>query len=192
MANYLILNQPQVFNGLGTMTYSVPAGTSTQLYTVQVQSTFPAYPAVNSLPSSSAGIGANITPVVPLGAGSGMGLGAGTGGGDQGFVLGDRGAGYGGVGQGFGTGNNYKQPPSASSNATYSSPTTSSLSILVAKNGVTSYTSTAPTPFQGALQFSTTFSAAASDSITVVLSSSATPDNQLSGITSTISIQQGF
>lgn len=192
MANYLLLNKPQVFGGLGTMTYSVPTGTDTQLYTVKVQTTFPEADPVNSVPSVTTGVGANVYPAVPLGAGSGMGLGAGTGGGGQGFVLGDRGTGSGGVGQGFGTGNNYQQPPSASSNATVSSPTTSSLSIVVAKNAVTQYTSTAPCVFQGALQFSTTFSAAAGDSITVALTSSASVDNQLSGILSNISIQQGF
>lgn len=36
MANYLILNQPQVFQGLGTLTYTVP---STGSYAVQVQAT---------------------------------------------------------------------------------------------------------------------------------------------------------
>lgn len=192
MANYLLLNQPQVFNGLGTMTYVVPTGTDTQLYTVQVQTTFPSYPAVNSVPSSTVGVGANVFPTVPLGAGSGMGLGAGTGGGGTGFTKGDQGTGQGGVGQGFGTGNSYQQPPSAASNATASSAQGSSLSIVVAKDAVTQYTSTAPVATQGGLQFATTFSAAAGSSITVVLSSSASVDNQLSGITSTISIQQGF
>lgn len=172
MADYLILNKPFVFNGLGTLTYNV---TETGNYNVNVQTTFPA-----------------ADPISYDAAGSGHGRGAGTGGGGQGFVLGDRGLTYGGVGQGFGTGNNYQQPPSAGSNITQSSPVTSSLSILVKKNGVTIYTSTTPAVDMSALQFKTSFQATVSDVITVVLSSSATSDNQKSGITSNISIGQGF
>lgn len=190
MANTLILNKPQVFNGLGTLTYTVPAGTATQLYSVQVQATFPAYPAIQSYASTVLGVGYGSSGVI--GAGSGAGLGAGTGGGGSGFVDGDGGAGAGGVGQGFGAGNSYQQPPSAASNVTAQSPKTSELSILVAKDAVTQYTSTAPVPGQSALQFKTTFSAAAGEVITVVATSSATVDNQLDGVTITASIQQGF
>lgn len=186
MANYLILNKPQVWNGLGTLTYTVA---STGAFNVQVQTTFPFNYPINSKPTGN-GIGAEFNQVA--GAGSGMGLGSGTGGGGQGFVLGDRGTTYGGVGQGFGTGNNYQQPSSQASNAVAQSASVSSLSIVVNKNGSPIYTSTAPVVGQSALQFKTSFTATAADSITVVLSSSAAVDNQLAGITSTVSIGEGL
>lgn len=183
MANYLILNRNQVFNGLGTLTYSV---VSTEAYNVQVQVTFPQAQPINSSLVSDAGDAGYV------GAGSGMGLGSGTGGGDQGFVLGDRGTTYGGKGLGFGTGNNYQQPPSAGSNETRASATTSQLSIVVNNNGSPIYTSVAPTAGQSGYQFKTSFLATSGDSITVVLSSSAASDNQLSGVTSNVSISQGL
>lgn len=199
MANTLILNQNQVFNGLGTLTYTVPTGTATQGYNVQVQTTFPDADPVNANWSGNvAGAGANNGALLYMGAGSAYGLGSGTGGGDQGFVNGDRGlgavgTGKGGVGQGFGTANNYPQPISAGSDITVNSPLASSLSIVVNKNAVAQYTSTAPVNFQSALQFKTTLAGlVAGDVITVVLSSSASIDNQLSGITSNISISQGL
>lgn len=179
MANYLILNQNQVFNGLGTLTYTVA---TTEALNVQVQVTFPKSVAINS---NQTGNGYN-------GAGSGVGLGAGTGGGGEGFTGGDLGTGHGGVGQGFGAGNSYQQPPSAASNATANSPVSSSLVILVKKNGSTIYTATSPAQFQSALQFRTSFLATAADSITVVISSVASSDSQLSGVTSNISIGQGL
>lgn len=190
MANTLILNSPQVFNGLGTLTYTVPANTVTQLYTVKVNASFPYNPAINSKVTQASGIGYGGTGYV--GAGSGMSLGQGTGGGGNGFVDGDAGLGNGGTGQGFGAGNNYQQPPSGSGNAVAQSPQLSSLSLVVAKNAVTQYTSTAPAGIQKSLQFSTTFSAAAGDVITVVGTSSASVDNQLDGITVTASVQQGL
>lgn len=191
MANTLILNKPQVFNGIGTLTYTVPTGTATQLYTVKVEATFPSADPINSKVPDSTGVG--FATLGFMGAGSGMGLGAGTGGGGEGFTKGDQGAGEGGVGQGFGTGNSYQQPPSASSNATAQSPTTSQLSIVVNKNDVAQYTSTTIVPFQSALQFQTApISLAAGDVVTVVSSSSATVDNQRDGVTITASIQQGF
>ncbi len=191
MANTLILNSPQVFNGVGTLTYTVPTGTATQLYTVRVVATFPDFDAINSKVSAATGIG--YATLGFMGAGSGSGLGAGTGGGGNGFVDGDAGAGEGGTGQGFGTGNSYQQPPSAASNVTAQSPVTSEVSIVVNKNAVAQYTSTAPVPFQSALQFQTpVISLAAGDVVTVVSSSSATQDNQKDGITMTVSIQQGF
>lgn len=199
MANYLILNQNQVFNGLGTLTYSVPAGTVTQRYTVSVQVTFPESLPINSnISHNSAGLGGNNPPGMDqLGAGSGAGLGSGVGGGDQGFVNGDRGTGAvgtgkGGVGQGFGTANNYPQPSSQGSNVTANSYVASSLSIVVNKNAVAQYTSTAPTQTQSGLQFKVNFSAAASDSITVVLTGNATTDAALNGLTSNVSVMQGI
>lgn len=191
MANTLILNQPQVFNGLGTLTYTVPTGTATQLYSVQVEATFLGAEAINSYADTSIGMGYGGFGYA--GAGSGMGLGSGPGGGGQGFVLGDRGTGSGGVGQGFGTANNYPQPSSNGNNAVAQSRTTSSLSIVVNKNAVAQYTSTAPVVDQSALQFKTApISLAAGDVVTVVISSSASIDNQLSGINIIAAIQQGI
>lgn len=195
MANYLILNQPQVWNGLGTLSFTIP---TTGSYSVRVHSTFPAAPPVNSVPTTNVaqqtlvpGIG--VGALGPAGAGSGMGLGAGTGGGGEGFTGGDLGVGHGGVGQGFGAGNSYQQPPSAASNATASSATSSGLSIVVNQNGTpltTNYVS--PKVAQSAEQFKVGFLATAADAITVVLSSAVSSDNQLSGVTSIISIEQGL
>lgn len=191
MANLiLILNKPQVSNGLDDFTYTVPSGTATQFYSVQVDALVPFNEAINSKVPTATGIGLGTLGF--MGAGNGMGLGAGTGGGGQGFVLGDRGTTFGGVGQGFGTGNNYQQPPSAASNATAQSPTNSSLSIVVAKNAVALFTSTAPTGRQYQVKFSTMFSAAAGDVITITATSSASVDNQLSGVTITAALLQGF
>lgn len=171
MANYLILNQNQVFNGLGTLTYSVA---STEAYNVQVQVTFPEADPVNN------------------GAGSGIGFGSGAGGGANGFTGGGSGLGSGGKGLGFGASNNYPQPPSYGANFTANSSVTSGLSIVVNKNGTPIYTSSAPAVEQSALQFKTSFLASNGDSITVVLSSAVSSDNQLSGVTSNISIGQGL
>lgn len=172
MANYLILNQNQVFNGLGTLTFTVP---TTGNYNVQVQTTYLAWPQEGS------------------GAGSGQGLGAGTGGGGEGFTGGDLGTGHGGVGQGFGTTNGYQQPPSAASNQTTNPAAQSGLSILVKKNSSTIYTASTPAIVQSAQQFKYSFQATAADSITVVLASSTGTDNLLNApVTSNVSIGQGF
>lgn len=194
MANYLILNQPQVWNGLGTLTYTVA---TTGSFKVKVFSTFPAAPPVNSIPNSNLaqqtvpGIG--VGALGPCGAGSGMGLGAGTGGGGEGFTGGDLGTSHGGVGQGFGTGNSYQQPPSASSNATASSATSSSLSIVVNQNGTPLTTNfVSPKVAQSGEKIEVSFQGTAADTITVVLTSSASSDNQLSGVTSIISIEEGL
>lgn len=171
MANFLILNKNQVFNGLGTLTFTVvDAGA----YNVQVQSSFPQ------------------AFIEGSGAGSGQGLGSGTGGGAQGFVLGDRGTGFGGVGQGFGTANNYQQPSAQASNQSTNPGVTSALSVVVNKNGSPIYTSTAPTFGQSGLQFKFSFLAAAADSITVVLSSANASDAVLNGVVSNVSIGQGL
>jgi len=171
MANYLILDQSQVFTGLGTLTYTVE---DTGAYNVQVQTTFPQ------------------AFIEGSGAGSGQGLGSGVGGGGQGFVLGDRGAGYGGVGQGFGTANNYQQPSSQASNQTTNPGITSSLSVVVNKNGSPIYTSVAPTLGQSGLKFQHSFLATAADSITVVISGNATSDAALNAVVSNVSISQGL
>lgn len=171
MANYLITNQNQVFNGLGTLTYTVP---TTGNYNVVAQVTVPAAWPIDD------------------GAGSGVGLGSGTGGGGEGFTGGDLGLGHGGVGQGFGTGNSYQQPSSQPSNVVVFSPVSSGVSVLVKKNGSTIYTAPAFAFKQSALQFKFGFQATAADSITVVLASATASDNQLSGVTSNVSVGQGF
>ena len=171
MANYLLLNQPQVFNGLGTLTFTVP---STGLYNVQFQVTVPEALAQGS------------------GAGSGQGLGAGTGGGGEGFTGGDLGTGHGGVGQGFGAGNGYQQPPAAGSNQTSGTAVSTGLSVLVKNNGSTIFTMTSLTATQSASQFKYSFSATAADSITVVLASSTASDNGLNGVQSITSVGQGL
>jgi len=171
MANYLILNQPQVFNGLGTLTYTV---TTTGNYNVQVQASYSAWAQEGS------------------GAGSGKGLGSGAGGGGEGFTGGDLGTGYGGVGQGFGAGNGYQQPPSYGSNQTSIAGASSGLSILVKKNGSTIYTADSPGAAQSAQQFKYSFQAAANDVITVVFASSTASDNVTNAVVSNVSIGQGF
>lgn len=171
MANYLLLNQPQVWNGLGTLTYVIP---TTGQYNVQMSITVPEALATGD------------------GAGSGTGLGSGSGGGGQGFVLGDRGTGYGGVGQGFGTGNNYQQPPSYGSNQTSGSAVSSGVSILVKNGASTIFTAPTLTATQSALQFQYGFQATAADVITVVIASATASDNELNGVKSQISINQGL
>lgn len=171
MANYLVLNQSQVFNGLGTLTYTVP---TTGAYNVQVQTTYQA-----SAPTGD-------------GAGSNTGLGSGTGGGGEGFTGGDLGPGHGGVGQGFGPSNGYQQPSAQGSNQTSGSQVTSGLSIVVNKNGSPIYTASAPALMQSAQQFKYSFLSTAADSITVVFSSSTASDEGLSGVTSNVSIGQGL
>jgi hypothetical protein len=173
MANYLLLNQPQPFVGLGTLTYTVA---TTGNYNVQVQVTVPEALATGD------------------GGGSGEGLGSGAGGGDSyGFAGGGQGTGYGGVGQGFGAvPNNYQQPPSYGSNATTGAAVSSGLTIVVNQNGSPIYTATSFTVTQSAQQFKYSFQATAADSITVVFSSSTASDKALNGLVSTTTIGQGF
>lgn len=171
MATYLLVNKPYVLNGLGTLTFTVPA---TGNYNVQFQCTVPEAVATGS------------------GAGSGQGLGAGTGGGGQGFVLGDQGTGYGGVGQGFGTGNNYQQPPAAGSNQSAGDAVSSGLSVLVKDNGSTIFTAPVLAEAQSSMQFKKSFQATSGHSITVVLASSTDSDNGLNGVQSITSVSQGF
>lgn len=166
----LILNQNYVQNGVGTLTYTVP---SDGIYNVQVQVTAPSALATGD------------------GAGSGTGLGSGAGGGAEGTIRGDFGLGFGGVGQGFGVGNGYQQPPAYGSNETMGSPVSSALVVVVNKNGSPIYTAPVLTPTQSSLEFKTSAPFAAADVITVVLSSSGAPDNQLNSVKSNISIGQG-
>jgi hypothetical protein len=171
MANYLLLNQPQVFNGVGTLTYVIP---TTGAYNVAVSSTVPEAIAPGS------------------GAGSQKGLGSGAGGGGTGFTGGDLGTGHGGVGQGFGTGNSYQQPPSYGSNQTSGSAVSTGLTIVVNDNGTPIFTAGTFTATQSAQQFKTGFLATAGHTITVVFASSTASDNKLSGVTSIVSINQGL
>lgn len=186
MANYLLLNAPQVFVGLGTLSYTIP---STGQYNVRFSASLPYAPAVNASPG---GAGVAVGVGGTFGAGSGMGLGAGTGGGGQGFTKGDQGAGSGNPGQGFGAGNSYQQPPAAGPNQTSNSPIQSALSVVVNVNGSPVYTSTAPTGLQSALQFQYGFQASATDAITVVLTGTAGLDDALNTVQSITSINQGL
>lgn len=175
MANpILILNQPQVFVGLGTLNYTVPS-TGAGLYSVVVSSTVPTAIATGD------------------GAGSNTGLGSGAGGGDAaGFARGGLGLGNGGVGQSVGSNSGYNQPPAYGSNQTSGPAISSSLSITVTQNGSTIYTSNTIAPTQGQLQFKQIINAANNDAIAVVLSSSNANDTvPLNALLSTISIQQG-
>lgn len=172
MANTLILNQSQVWNGLGTLTYVVP---TTGVYNVQVQSTVPQ------------------AVIEGDGAGSGTGLGSGAGGGGTGFSAGGAGTSHGGVGQGFGANvSGYNQPPTYGSNETTTAAVSSSLVVLVKDNGSTIYTAPTVGQSQSSLKFKYGFTATAGHSITVVFSSAAGSDNQLAGVTSNVSIGQGL
>lgn len=171
MANYLILNKPQVFVGLGTLTYNVD---TTELLNVKFSATVPQAVAEGD------------------GAGSGTGLGSGAGGGGQGFVLGDRGLGYGGVGQGFGTGNNYQQPPTYGSNETSIAAVTSGLTVVVNVDGSPVYTANAVAGNQSGINFTYGFPATSGEVVTVVLSSAVADDATLNAIKSQISIGQGL
>ncbi len=181
MSNFLILGRNYVQNGLGTLTFTVPAtilngpAVSNVIFTVACQTTVP-----EALPTG-------------YGAGSGDGHGAGAGGGDiDGFAAGGSGLGLGGVGQGFGpVPNNYKQPIADVRTPASGPAVSSALSIVVNKNGSPVYTAPAFTPTQSALQFKTSFLCTAADSITIVFSSSNASDNNLNGIQSNVSIYVG-
>lgn len=168
----LLLNQPQVSVGLGTLTHTIAV---TGQYNVQYQVTVPQ---ALILGSSS---------------GSGRGLGISNAGGGKGFVGGANGLGEGGVGQGFGTGNSYQQPPTTDSNQTSSgSAVSSGLSVLVKKNGSTIFTAPTLAAAQADMQFKYSFPAAATDVITVVISSAVASDSDLNGVKNIVSINQGL
>ena len=125
--------------------------------------------------------------------GNGSGLGAGSGGGTLGgFSEGGGGLGDGAKGLGFGADNSGYNQPSAFVNAPTSfAGVLSTLSILVKQNGSTIYTAPAIAGNQSGLEFKTSFLANASDSITVVLSSSLAADNALQAIKANVSIGVG-
>jgi hypothetical protein len=173
MANVLQLNQSQIFNGLGTLTFTVPI---TGTYSVGAQVTVPQAIATGD------------------GAGSGKGPGSGAGGGDAtGFSVGGVADDTGGVGHGFGpVANVYPQPPLYGSNQTSGSAVSSGVSVVVNDNGSPVYTAPAFAAAQSALQFKTGFQFTAGHTITVVLASSTLTDEQTSGVTSNVFIQQGY
>lgn len=171
MANYLLLNQPQVFVGLGTLTFTVP---TTSNYNVKFSATVP------------------VADPQGDGGGSGTGLGSGAGGGANGFSDGGQGTGNGGVGQGFGTGSGYPQPLASGSNQTAGTAVSSALSVLVKDNGSTIFTAPTLGASQGALEFSYSFQATAAHSITVVLASANASDATLNGVISTTAIGEGL
>lgn len=156
MANVLQLNKSQVFVGTGTLTYTVlTAGT----YTVGAQITVPQAVATGD------------------GAGSGTGLGSGAGGGDPaGFSRGGIAGTTGATGRGFGSvANLYPQPPLYGSNQTSGAALSPSLTVTVNQNGTPIYTAPTLGVAQSALQFKTSFQAAASDVITVGIGSTGNP-----------------
>lgn len=150
MANVLQLNKSQIFNGLGTLTYTVP---TTGTYSVGAQVTVPQ--------------GWNTGD----GAGSGTGLGSGAGGGDAaGFARGGISGTAGGVGQGFGpVANLYPQPPLYGSNELIGAQVSTGLTVVVNKNGSAVYTAPTLGAAQSAIQFKTAFQLTAADVITVVI-----------------------
>jgi hypothetical protein len=170
MANpILLLNVPMVNVGLPTLTITVPLAS---IYRVTCGVTVP-----EAVPTGD-------------GAGSGQGLGSGSGGGDPiGFSGGGLALGNGGVGQGFGAKpNNYNQPSPQGSNATQGPAVSSSLSIVVNHNGSPVYTAPVLSPTQSALQFTLDVLCAASDTLSVVFSSSNPSDNLLNTLKSTVSV----
>ncbi len=172
MANYLILNKPQVFNGLGTLSYVV---TTTGQYNVSMSITVP--------------------EAMPVGDGAGSGTGLGSGQATQtseDFSDGDLGAGYGGTGLGFTKQVDYPQPSAQGSNETLGSAVSSGVSVLVKDNGSTIFTAPTIQFQQSAMQFKYGFQATAGHTITVVLASSTASDNGLNGVESIISIGEGL
>jgi hypothetical protein len=177
--------------GLGQAFPNVPANNLPSVSPTTLPETTPNLPYA-ALGSGTTGLGFGGTANDGA-SGFASGYGAGAGGGGEGFVRGDFGPGFGGVGQGFGAGNGYQQPAiDIHESQTSNAGPTSSLSIVVNKNGSPIYTSTAPTPTQNSLAFRFAFQATATDSITVVLSSANAADNTLEALTTNLSIGQGL
>lgn len=126
--------------------------------------------------------------------GAGSGYGNGAGGGTLGeFSLGGGGAGNGAKGQGFGASSSgYNQPSVNITSPTSYAAILSSLVIVVNKNGSPVYTAPVFAGTQSALEFKTSFLSNATDSITVVFSSSNTADTvPLNVIKANVSIMVG-
>lgn len=178
----LQLNQNFIQNGLGTLTFTVPAtilngpAVLNTIFAVSCQTT------VQSALGTDTGAGSAIP-----------GHGAGAGGGDiDGFAAGGSGLGLGAKGQGFGpVPNNYTQPLAYVTRPVLNTPVSSALSIVVKQNGTTVYTAPTLTPTQSSLQFTTQLLCTAGDVITVVFASSNASDNTLNGIQSNVSIFAG-
>ena len=214
MANYLILNQNYVQNGLGTLSFIAPA---TGNYNVSCEVTIPTSAATGAGAGSAAdqglgatggsqgiGQGSNLSlgnGGLGLGfggtandnaSGNGSGYGAGAGGGAEGFSAGDQGLGEGGVGQGFGPSNGYQQPPAYTNTPTSVAGISSSLVMLVKDNGSTVFTAPVVSPTQGSAQWRTSLVVTSGHTITVVFTSANANDNTLNAIKSNISIGQGL
>lgn len=84
-------------------------------------------------------------------------------------------------------------PYQASGSSNNSSVTSggSSLSVAVNQNGSAKLTLSSPTPTQPTLSGTVHMSCAAADTITVVMSSAATADNQLNSVKTIINLFQG-
>jgi len=168
--------------GLGT-SFPTPIPLATTIPNLDSVSTGGGHTGVSALPGATAD-GAS---------GKGSGYGAGAGGGDlDGFSRGANGTGFGGVGQGFGPAVGYPQPGAYTNTPTTGPAVSSALSLVVAKNASTIYTSTGFTAQQSAQQFKFGFSATATDTITVTPSSANASDNTLNGVKLTVTIQQGL
>ena len=216
MSNILILNQPAPAVGLNSFTYTVLAA---GIYNVQVQLTVPSAIATGAGAGSGSdqglgmlggtqgiGQGSNLSlgnggTGLGFGAGtsqttyntSGSGHGAGAGGGDAvGMAQGGNGLGDGGVGQGFGpVPNNYKQPIANVIVPSSGPAVASTVSIVVAQNSSTKYTTPALTPTQSAQQFKYELVCQVNDVITITPSSSTASDETLNGVQWVCSIGQG-
>jgi hypothetical protein len=125
--------------------------------------------------------------------GSGSGYGAGAGGGTLGgFSEGGGGLGASTKGLGFGAASSgYPQPPTYTNTPTSFAAVLSTLSIVVNKNGTPVYTAPAFNGIQSALQFSANLLCNASDSITIVFSSSLANDQALNAIKANVAIMVG-
>lgn len=214
MSNILILNQPQVSVGLSAFTFTVP---TTGLYSLLVQLQVPQALATGAGGGTARDQGLGVTGGIG-GAGSGAqlglgqgalglgfggsntdgasgnasGYGAGAGGGGEGFTGGDLGLGHGGVGQGFGATNGYQQPPADVHSSPTSGPAvSSSVSLVVAQNSSTKFTSPVLSETQSAQQFKCELVCTAADVITITPSSAVATDNALNGVQMTVTLQQG-
>ena len=215
MANFLILDKNFVFNGLGTLTHDV---LSSQVFTVQIQSTLQSTPPTGAgsgtardqgigvtggfggagsgaqlgLGSGAKGLGFGDSGVSDNASGFSTGYGAGAGGGGEGFSQGDQGLGHGGVGQGFGPTNGYQQPPADIHSSQTTGPAVASgVSFVVNQNGSPVYTSPTVDPTQSSFEMKKSFLFAATDVVTVVISSSTASDETLNSLKTNVSIGTG-
>ncbi len=168
MSNTLILNKPFVSTGLTAVTLTIP---STGLYSVKVQVFVP--------------------QSVDVGSGSGTGQDGGLG--MKGGFPGD------GVNAQLGTGQGHTGLGCSGTNTdgavvppVASVVITSGISIIVAQNGSTKYTSTAFTPSQSEQKFKVDLSCTAADVILITPSSSTATDNTLNGLKFIYTVQEGY